>query len=147
MSVCHSKYCNILTHQIQYILISKLGSLTLLCRIFQRQNLQKFNLDFDGTFVTILHSVTGDVVASLNFHICFDSLCYFCIWGVWSLGTKTFFKGCFCNSKVKLFLSFVGFFTSAQHAISGIRHLFCSGQVALDLQLQPFFVTIFLFVF
>ena len=33
-----------------------------------RHNLQKFNCVFLNTFVTILHSMAGDILASFSFH-------------------------------------------------------------------------------
>ena len=39
-----------------------------------------------------------------------------------------------------MFSLFVRFFTSARYTIFGVRHLLCSGQLSLDLQLQPYSV-------
>ena len=54
----------------------------------ESHNLQKFNCVLDNTFVTILHSITGDILPSLSSHIYFDSSVLFlyleclkyCVW-------------------------------------------------------------------
>ena len=95
----------------------------------ERHNLQKFNCVFDNTFVTILHSVTGDVLASLSSHIYIDSSVLLLYLGC--------LKSCVCLPKLSLKETF---FTSARYTTIGFRYLFCSRQLSLDLQLQPYFV-------
>ena len=41
-----------------------------------------YNHVFDSTYVTILHSVTNDILVSLNFHIYFDNPVLFLYLGV-----------------------------------------------------------------
>ena len=56
-------------------LLIKLGSFSdlIMYNVSERHNLQKFNCVFENTFVAMLYSITGAILASLSSHIYFDS--------------------------------------------------------------------------
>ena len=56
-------------------LLNKLRSFNyfIMYNFSERHNLQKFNCVVDNTSVTMLRSITGDILASLSSHIYFDS--------------------------------------------------------------------------
>ena len=85
--------------------------MTFLYRISQRDIIYTNLIVFDNTFVTVLYSITGDILASLSFHIYFDSTLLFLYlrflkFLMWL--PKRYLKS-FCNSKAKLFSPLVGF--------------------------------------
>ena len=47
--------------------------MSFLCKISKRLNLRKLNCFLDNTFVTMLHSITVDMLVSLSSHIYFNS--------------------------------------------------------------------------
>ena len=107
--------------------------MTFLCRISQRDIIYTNLIVFDNTFVTVLYSITGDILASLSFHMYFDSSLLFLYlrflkFLMWL--PKRYLKS-FCNSKVKLFSPLVGFLVRC------LVHYFW-GQIHILLQLYFF---------